>query len=829
MKPEAQPCRHLVAELEWHVLPPLPEGKRIAFGWTPTAITGASPLILRWPAATATAPTRLRFTVAIDVIGDRKVVASIPGSGRVIGELPVCNASVCEPCEITLATDDALAALREGVALHLVGGGDPLWIFAGGDGIPDTFRPHLLIPGSASPLTEFHARFASLSSIQQWGWMGGCVLDGLLDLGRRDVAQTHLDRFVRDGHLIYEGPRCDPADDRVYGIEGTLPFAALALLHPGHPLLELPLAWWRKEADADGAIIDWISTTSEGAYTIGYPLAVIARQRGDDQLARLALTQVRVRQARLFDGSTFWRLVRSDGSRANRNWVRGVAWQLLGGMRTLGVLRDRTDLDDLAISLARLAAWAQTHQRPDGLWSVFMDEPALTADTGGSAGVAAALAIGANLGLLPASARAAAQRCHDGLLAHLTTDGFLHGVSPSNKAGEELQRSSYRIIYPMGMGLMAQLIAALASPATLTFAGACATAVATETAERTRESTFGFPAAEWQVRTPASQGVDALKLAQAMDLLASVCGNDGTRRTMVIRNGFVIWQGSDQTTRDVVWSCTKSFTSTCLGLLWDDGKCHPGTLLAKVLPAYAKDYPTVTLEHLATFTGGVQDLPDQPGVPGPPLYAPGSAMHYSAQSDILAAALTAIAGETLHSLFMRRIGSVIGLTPEDFAWGVLPGYGDGKIPVNGGSGVPPGSVQMSARGMARFGWLYAHRGNWAGRQLISTSYIDYATALRVPASTPPFDPKAWYTCLPGCYGLNWWINGDTKGKPLWPSIPRSSFAAQGNRNNICIIIPEWDLVLVRLAQDQIIDVGLFDGALKRIGEAIRTGTPRTQP
>lgn len=43
----------------------------------------------------------------------------------------------------------------------------------------------------------------------------------------------------------------------------------------------------------------------------------------------------------------------------------------------------------------------------------------------------------------------------------LTPHGFLGGVAQANKGGEELQRGSYRVIYQMGMGLLAQLIASL--------------------------------------------------------------------------------------------------------------------------------------------------------------------------------------------------------------------------------------------------------------------------------------------------------------------------------------------------------------------------------
>lgn len=71
------------------------------------------------------------------------------------------------------------------------------------------------------------------------------------------------------------------------------------------------------------------------------------------------------------------------------------------------------------------------------------------------------LAIGAQQGWLDNTAKSAATRTLAGLQPHLTPDGLLGGVSRANKGGEQLQRGNYRVIYQMGMGLMAQLMAAL--------------------------------------------------------------------------------------------------------------------------------------------------------------------------------------------------------------------------------------------------------------------------------------------------------------------------------------------------------------------------------
>lgn len=328
-----------------------------------------------------------------------------------------------------------------------------------------------------------------------------------------------------------------------------------------------------------------------------------------------------------------------------------------------------------------------------------------------------------------------------------------------------------------------------------------------------------FPGKDWQTAQPESQGVDSQKLAAAMEDLESVCGPVGISEVVVVRNGVVIWQGDNVSNKHLVWSCTKSFTSTCLGLLWDDGKCSPSMLACDVFPELKKDYPTVTLEHLATFTSGYDCESESDFLkPVAPMYAPGAAFHYSVQSDLLAAILTRLAGESLESLFLRHIGNKIGLTPEHFHWNTARTL-DG-ITLNGGAGYPESGVHCTALGLARFGWFYANGGNWNGKQLISSRYIQYASVPRTTPTTPPHDPAGWYKDLPGSYGLNWWVNGMTvKGRLQWPSAPTSTFAAQGNENNICFVVPDWQMTIVRGGGDKILSTN-YDGMFRLIKEGL---------
>ncbi|GAT32226.1 CubicO group peptidase, beta-lactamase class C family [Terrimicrobium sacchariphilum] len=335
-----------------------------------------------------------------------------------------------------------------------------------------------------------------------------------------------------------------------------------------------------------------------------------------------------------------------------------------------------------------------------------------------------------------------------------------------------------------------------------------------------RQSNPVFPAGRWITPTPDAPVIPPEIVRKALEVLQSVVGAEGNSGTMIVHRGYLLWAGENVSHKGHVWSCTKSINSICLGLLWDDGRCSPDDLAARYLPSLARDYPEVTLRHMATFTSGIH-LEALSLDPGPPNFAVGAAMHYSQELDLLAYILTRIAGEPLSELFRRRIADPIGMSPAGWEWKSV-NTRDG-LPINGGAGMPENGMYMTAENLARLGWLFANNGKWDGRELISKRYIEHACVARVSPHTPMHDPADWYHQLPGRYGLSWWTNGvDSTGRRLWPSAPDNTFAAQGNNNNICIIVPEWQLVIVRTAQDKVIDVALFDGVFKALSETPRS-------
>jgi CubicO group peptidase (beta-lactamase class C family) len=113
-----------------------------------------------------------------------------------------------------------------------------------------------------------------------------------------------------------------------------------------------------------------------------------------------------------------------------------------------------------------------------------------------------------------------------------------------------------------------------------------------------------FPGERWEEAAPKSQSLDAMKLAAAADYLKANSGRDGVHELVIVRNGRIVWKGDNIDKVHGVWSCTKSFTSTVLGLLIEDEKCSLDTPAKKFVPELAEHYDGVTRRHFTTMTSG---------------------------------------------------------------------------------------------------------------------------------------------------------------------------------------------------------------------------------
>ncbi len=182
--------------------------------------------------------------------------------------------------------------------------------------------------------------------------------------------------------------------------------------------------------------------------------------------------------------------------------------------------------------------------------------------------------------------------------------------------------------------------------------------------------------------------------------------------------------------------------------------------------------------------------------------------------------LTRAAGEPLEELFRRRIADPIGMNREQWEWG---SFEPGELRINGGAGNKGKGIHISARELARFGHLFLNRGTWGDTQLLSADWVDAATTVQVPASLPLADPQGNIEG-PGVYGYNWWVNGRDESIRKWPDAPAGSYAASGYNNNDMFVLPEWNMVIVRLGLDQNeceITDDIYSTFLQNVGRAVK--------
>ena len=331
-----------------------------------------------------------------------------------------------------------------------------------------------------------------------------------------------------------------------------------------------------------------------------------------------------------------------------------------------------------------------------------------------------------------------------------------------------------------------------------------------------------FPEAEWETSSPEAQGVDGRMLHRALAYLARKSGAQGTEEAVVIKNGYLIWAGEGSNNRHDVWSCTKSFTSTVFGIMIDRGICSLDACITELLPQFPAQLSKLKLVDFATMTSGYDAGGHQSNEPFKPtqfLFEPGTKFCYwDSAMNQFANILSHIAGTTLKEIFRQSIADPIGIRSDQWDWGDF-GNVDGIL-VNGGAGNKARGIQITPQQLARFGLLFLNGGKWGNRRLISKNWVEEATRVQVPVTLATHPPGAKG---PGVYGYNWWVNGlKPDGGRLWEAAPPKTFAAKGFNNNICIVIPEWKMIIVRMGRDGNVDNKIYNKFIMKIKSSIKS-------
>jgi CubicO group peptidase (beta-lactamase class C family) len=230
-----------------------------------------------------------------------------------------------------------------------------------------------------------------------------------------------------------------------------------------------------------------------------------------------------------------------------------------------------------------------------------------------------------------------------------------------------------------------------------------------------------------------------------------------------------------------VYSVSKSFTSTAIGMAIGEGKLSLEDQVIKRFPGLIpKPDPrlkALTLEHLLTMTRGHGRF-SRPATATEALaqelrYDPGSHFVYDNGSTLLASAMfTLAAGQTVRDFLVERLFEPLGIPALDWQQSA-----DGHTV--GGTGLCAGVSHL-----ARFGQLLLQRGNWKGKQLIPPRWIDAAGRPQVSTSS---SRRADYDLGYG-YGF-------------WP-CRHGAYRADGKNGQFLIVFPREEATVAIVSDEE---------------------------
>lgn len=279
---------------------------------------------------------------------------------------------------------------------------------------------------------------------------------------------------------------------------------------------------------------------------------------------------------------------------------------------------------------------------------------------------------------------------------------------------------------------------------------------------------------------PEAEGVASDRVLAFVEAADQI---DSLHSFMLVRHGRVVaegwWTPYDAQSRHSLFSLSKSFTSTAVGLAIAEGKLRLDDEVLKFFPDDAPAEPSNNLKamrvsDLLRMSTGHQSEPPRTDkeawtrtflrqeVP----FKPGTHFLYNTSATYMQSAIVQQAtGEKLLDYLTPRLFQPLGI--ESPTWESSP------------QGVSTGGYGLSIRteDIAKFGQLYLQKGKWEGKQLVPEAWIGAATARQTSNGSNP--NSDWDQG----YGYQFW------------RCRHGAYRGDGAFGQYCIVMPEQDAVI----------------------------------
>lgn len=252
--------------------------------------------------------------------------------------------------------------------------------------------------------------------------------------------------------------------------------------------------------------------------------------------------------------------------------------------------------------------------------------------------------------------------------------------------------------------------------------------------------------------------------------LSDVMKSEKLHSCLISKDGSLLFQyfknRKCENKRHKINSCTKSFTSSLIGIAYDQGTLPDlSTPIFEFFPALSEDRDPrkkrITIDHLLTMSAGFDwpEMGEWGGWPQmihssnwvkyvlerPLLTDPGESMNYnSGCSQLLTAIVQKLTNASVQQFAERHLFTPLEFS--DYIW-----HEDPQGIAIGGFG-----LHLAVQDMHKFGQLYLNKGRWGKKQLVNERWIAFTTQ-------PEFLTFAEY----GHYGRHWWVSQNSASEPIY--------------------------------------------------------------
>ena len=284
--------------------------------------------------------------------------------------------------------------------------------------------------------------------------------------------------------------------------------------------------------------------------------------------------------------------------------------------------------------------------------------------------------------------------------------------------------------------------------------------------------------------TPEEQGISSRSILQFIEALEET-QPDALHSVMIRRHGKIVAQGwwapYNPESPHLLWSLSKSFTSTAIGMAQEEGLLSINDQVISFFPDDTPEEPSANLKamrisDLLRMNTGQKEEPSFRNMQADNWvlaflehkvdFKPGTHFKYNSMATYMCSAiLQKVTGMTMLDYLTPRLFEPLGIQK--------PTWESDPMGINvGGWG-----LSVTTEDISKLGQLYLQKGMWEGKQVLSEAWVEEATGNQTSNGSNP--ESDWDQG----YGYQFW------------QCRHNAYRGDGAFGQYCLVMPEQDAVI----------------------------------